>query len=79
MTYETDVHIGKVHCIDLETDGDDWWWPRTLTIDFEDGDPVIFYNTYNQKLSTNDKGSPDLLFSAISDQSSPLPYLRPTL
>eukprot|EP00116_Pleurobrachia_bachei_P001612 sb/3461874/ len=32
VTFETDLKLGNVHCIDLQTDGEDWWWPRTITI-----------------------------------------------
>eukprot|EP00116_Pleurobrachia_bachei_P010893 sb/3471155/ len=56
VTYETDVNLHNIHCIDLQTDGEDWWWPRTITIQVNNNDPIYFYNTYNQKLSNNDKG-----------------------
>jgi len=62
VTYETKLKLGNIHCIDLQTDGEDWWWPRTITIQVNNGDPVYFYNTFNQKLSNNDRDSVPLMW-----------------
>eukprot|EP00116_Pleurobrachia_bachei_P002896 sb/3463158/ len=69
ITYNIDENLGNVYCIDLETNGDDWWWPRTVKVQYESKNPVYFYNTFNQKLSIDADVTP-------KTQSTP-PVLTP--